>query len=892
MDKFYQACYTRVGGADRNSGWQLTNTSPDFPAKLLNAFEQRQKGNEPVGRTTPRNVKGEFLCALELSCEADAVSLTRIQYGVPCHGREGLYSHGFLFPNAYELLKDPNRILSLSEENFCFHGDRPDPEQALELYLQRTARIPDALAWGQGWTLERALERTGMKQRSYKEFVCCLYGSWAKSAKTTIYVKTDGTDEMARAMMYLTYVSLPYSMRTKLTASTFPDAKNVTMVLTHELPDGCRYFDPSNGMNNVLTTNQRKRWEKMPFVTMLFDDDGPRFDDLERQLDEMGDRYSQDITTLETACQFSQDGAEANPVDQLYNFLDIRQDFNAMMEQKVARKLDEVSHIITAQGLTVSEDMEQMLNQRLNCAGSEELRSAGYRYKSARLSRMDLDEGCRYLKNNDADFNVLRENLRHTENGLALLTEYYRREIAAVIDGPACTYEALVDCAGLFCDLGSMGELWNMVLLTAKGIAADSCRRAVLQMRTEGAEAGTPTPLYLALKGYTGFAGRISELQRIPASERGDLISALQRSFAAMSEEWVREYDKNFRRSFDPNRMAEYVQFYTKDFTKAATLRYSTMLLQKYLAAEQGELQVLLEFVEGGCVFDTYAADGAGVRRRTRLEPASADERDLIERSLFSHWVDQEKVQNNAWMWTVIKDYNRDPRQKNLRKFQELDEKSYLFWERAARLQNLNMIWLMLQKKSVLVLADGILERSIALNERYWTDERLEMLIGQCDACVRDGKSEAKEVRDILAAERGLRAETARENQKQAQRDQRDREKEAKRTAKQEKKTEKQAAQTEPVRKQPGVANKFTEENPAGYVPFKADPPKKPAPQKKADPDNTDSVLDFLGTGHERKPQPVRDNGESLAPPLPKDEGPAKTEERGRLFGFLKKRRS
>ena len=42
MDKFYQACYTRVGGADRNSGWQLTNTSPDIPAKLLNAFEQRQ----------------------------------------------------------------------------------------------------------------------------------------------------------------------------------------------------------------------------------------------------------------------------------------------------------------------------------------------------------------------------------------------------------------------------------------------------------------------------------------------------------------------------------------------------------------------------------------------------------------------------------------------------------------------------------------------------------------------------------------------------------------------------------------------------------------------------------------------------------------------------------
>ena len=141
MDKFYQACYTRVGGADRNSGWQLTNTSPDTPAKLLNAFEQRQKGNEPVGRETPRDVNREFLCALDISCEQDTVSYTRIQYGVPCHGREGSYSHGYLFPNAYEFLKDPNRLLALADDNFCFHGSRPEPTEALELYLERTRQV-------------------------------------------------------------------------------------------------------------------------------------------------------------------------------------------------------------------------------------------------------------------------------------------------------------------------------------------------------------------------------------------------------------------------------------------------------------------------------------------------------------------------------------------------------------------------------------------------------------------------------------------------------------------------------------------------------------------------------------------------------------------------------
>lgn len=884
MDKFYQACYTRVGGADRNSGWQLTNTSPDIPAKLLNAFEQRQKGNEPVGRTTPRNAKGEFLCALEVSCEADAVCLTRIQYGVPCHGREGLYSHGYLFPNAYELLKEPNRVLALSEENFCFHGDRPDPEQALELYLQRTARVPETLDYGEGWTLERALERTGMKQRSYREFVCCLYGSWAKSAKTTIYVKTDGTDEMARAMVYLAWVSLPYSMRTRLTASTFPDAKNATMVLTHELPEGCRYFDPSNGMNNVLTANQRKRWEKMPFVTMLFDGEGPRFDALERQLGDMGDRYSQDTTTLQMACQMGLEGAEADPVDQLYDFLNIPQDFNAMMERKVAQKLDEVSRIITEQGLAMSDDMEKMLKERLKTAQSGELVSAGYRYKSARLSRMNLDEGCRYLKE-DPDFPVLRENLRHTDNGLGMLTEYYSREIAAVTDGPECGYENLLDCVMQFCDLSSMGDLWQRVFAAAKGIAADRCRRAVLQMRTGGTGTGAHTPLYLALDEYAAFARQLGKLEKIPGSERGDILDEVKRDVASVSGEWVREYDRQFRRNFDSGRMDEYELFYGKDFAGNSTLQYSALLLQKYLAAHDGAINVLLELTEKNYVIETHVPDGAGIRRSTRLGPESPDERDLIERSLYRYWTDSEAVQNNKWMWSVISDYNRDPRQKNLRRFQELDEKSYLFWERAARLQNLNMIWLMLEKKSVLVLADGILERSLARNERYWTDGRLNDLIRQCDACIRDGKDEAREIRDILTAEQDLRAGSLRENHKQAEKDKRDREKEAKRTARQEKKTEKQAEKkAAPVRNQPpqpGVPNRFTEEN--GYVQV------KPGPARRADYNETDAVLDLLDPGHR---QPGQDQGEHLAPPLPQSGEPDKSEERGGWLGIFKKRRS
>ena len=902
MDKFYQACYTRVGGADRNSGWKLTNTSADAPARMLNAFEQRQKGNEPVGRNTPRNAAGEFLCALEISCEADALALTRIQYGVPCHGREGSYSHGFLFPDAYELLKDPNRLLALSEDNFCFRGPRPDPEEALELYLQRTAQIPQSLTYGEPWTVERALERVGMRRGVYRKFVCCLYGSWAKSAKTTIYVKTDGTDEMAKALIYLAYAALPYSMRTRLGASTFPDAKNVTMVLTRELPDSCRYFDPVSGMHNVLTDNQYKRWNKMPFVSMLFEDTAPAFDGLERQLEEMGDRYSQDITMLQMACQMGLGGTDADPVDQLYDFLNIDLDFNEMMERKVAQRLDEVSRIVAEQGAAMSEDMEQLLDQRLNAALTEQLRSAGHRYKSARISRMDLDEGCRYLKGNPA-FEVLRRNLQGTESGLQMLTEYYSREIDGVLRDPGCTYGHLVDCAAAFGDLRCMGDLWQRIFTAAGKLASEHCRRAVLGMRTGTAEAGEHTPLYLALEDYAAFARQIGKLGMLPAEERGDILDEAMRGVAQVTEEWLREYDKQFRRSFDPKRLGEYQHFYNREFPKPSILRYSALLLQKYLAAADGSIGVLMDFTDNGCLFDTYTIDSSNVRRRTRLEPASRDELELIERSLFAFWADSEKVRKNVWMWDVIRELDKDPRKKkNLQSFCEKDTQTFRFWERAARLQNKNMIWLMLEKKAVLILAEGMLERSLRYNERYWTEEQLSSSISQCDACARDGKSEAKEIREVLANEQRSRLEAREEFQRLLEKNQREREKDGKRTAKQEKKAEKQAEkQAEQTEKQaqkqaaraarrdlqPGTPNKFTEEAPGGYVPV------KPSRAKQADPDETDSVLGFLGVGHSAPaPEPEDTPGANLADPLPKPEETEKSGERGGFLGLFRKRRS
>lgn len=935
MDKFYQACFTRVGGTDRTSGWQLTNLSEDIPGKLLSVFEQRQKGNEPVGRGMPRNRDREPLCALEISCEADSVGLTRIQYGVPCYGREGLFSQGFLFLNAYELLKEPNRLLSVADENFCFRAEiRPDSAEALQGYLDRTATPPAELVRGPGWTVGSALARTGMNRSSYKKLICCLYGSWAKSAKNAVWIKTDGTDEYVRAMLYLIYAALPYSMRPKVTASTFSDARNISVIFSHELSDGCRYFDPVNGMSNVLTSNQLKRWSRMPFVTMAFEDEAPRFDVLEELLARMGDRCSQDTNMLQIACQMGLGGADADPVDQLYDFLNIPQDYNEMMERWASEKVDAVAEIITAQGTELSSDMEQLLDQRLEAAQTRELRDACYRFKAARLSRMDLEEACRYLKDNPA-FDVLRENLRHTEKGLQILVEFYRWEIVPVVDDPKSSYEQLLESALLFCDLEGTDVLWRMICSAANKRAAEQARKAVLELRSGEAAAAEHTPLYQAMNDFAGFAKGVHRLEGIPERKRAVLVDALKQDVAKLSAEWTREYDKQFRQYFNPARIGEYQTFYNRDFHDREPLRYSTMLLQKYLAAPTGMIDVLLEFVEGGCLFNTYNSDGAGIRKRTQLKPENASEQKLIEQSLYSYWADTEAVRKNIWMWDEIKRLKDKPSKKNRQDFQVKDTKSFLFWERAARIRKMNPIWLMLEKGSVL-LTDGMLTRSLAENDRYWTDDCLNSMISRCEACVQNGKAEAKGVLEILKKEREHRAEQLEANRKRAEKDKKERDKEARRSAKKEKqnakqepeersakvetpaapqKTEGPSKPAEPEYKpyvkpgvksamdgQPGVPNKFTVDGPRGWnVPGLGTIPVVPEQKMVADVDDIDAVLDIVTPGYATPTEPVQPQepenpAEGFADPVKVEQ--KKTEEENKKGDFWdrlnlwKKRRS
>ena len=65
------------------------------------------------------------------------------------------------------------------------------------------------------------MEKYGLNRDLCVNFVKCALFPLFSSAQTTVFVKTDGSREMAMDLLYIIYHSLPYSLRPRVTASTY-----------------------------------------------------------------------------------------------------------------------------------------------------------------------------------------------------------------------------------------------------------------------------------------------------------------------------------------------------------------------------------------------------------------------------------------------------------------------------------------------------------------------------------------------------------------------------------------------------------------------------------------------------------------------------------------------
>lgn len=393
--EFFQACY-----AHPDTGWAVVNTSVNMPKGLADDFSLIQRANAGLaaGKPVPMGSSENPTCMLEIYCKNNAVGLVRTQYSLSDgQGRPISFSHGLIFPRAYELLKDPNNILRISSENFadkCISEEKkaeirstPGAFNQELIRISAAEKITSELLLREQFTFEKSLSICGLSEAEYRRYILAIYAHLLSSnTEKNLYIKTDGSEAYAWNLLYLTYIALPYSMRTLLSASTYlrSEQHNSKLIFCSRLPEGVPQIDPIAGINNVMNDMTEKRTkDRNPFITIALDyvisEKQDRFyKAIEACLCLMGNERLNTLQHINLACSICL--KEYNNSEKLpwitYSWLALPVNNSEKWEKTVCfllRRADE-------QGIKLGEEVDKLLSSRLETAVTEDFREQAESY--------------------------------------------------------------------------------------------------------------------------------------------------------------------------------------------------------------------------------------------------------------------------------------------------------------------------------------------------------------------------------------------------------------------------------------------------------------------------------------------------------------------------------
>ncbi len=390
MSDFYQACY-----AHPDTGWAVINVSPDMPKELSDDFSLIERTNAGLasGKTIEMGASENPTCMSEIYCRRDAVGLVRTQYGISDgQGRPISFAHGYIFTDAYELLKDPNNILQITRDNF---GDmRMTEEEKAEIrstpgavnreLINRTApdMVPEEFVKRDPFTVEGALSVCGLDAEKYKIYMYTILSHLLTSnTEKNLYIKTDGTEEYAWNLMYLTYSAIPYSMRPLISCSTClrKEQHNTKLIFCYDIPEGVPQIDPVTGTNNVMNeTVQKRTMDRNPFMGRLIDfileGNGSKFHEgMEKILEMMGDKRLNTLQVINIGYSIVGSKDHTNPdklPGVLYNWLSLPVKNSETWELIVIQFLCNVDDL----KVTLGEEVKDLLNKRMQDSVTERFR--------------------------------------------------------------------------------------------------------------------------------------------------------------------------------------------------------------------------------------------------------------------------------------------------------------------------------------------------------------------------------------------------------------------------------------------------------------------------------------------------------------------------------------
>ena len=278
IGNFYQAVY-----AHPDEGWAIINKSDDLPEKYADDFSAIERANAGLssGTLVPMGNNENPSCMLELYFKNDTAGLVRIQYGLSdVQGRPVSFAHGYIFKDAYGLLKTPEDILSVKNENFADKRISEDQKTeirstpgALNKALIENSKVEDMpleLIKDRMFSSKEALEVCAMTKESYIRYILAVYVHIiAAKSDNNLYIKTDGSERYFKHLLFLTYSAVPFSMRSMLSASTYLHAEqhNTKLIFCAELPANMPYIDPVSGDSNILSDALEKRTkDRNPFI--------------------------------------------------------------------------------------------------------------------------------------------------------------------------------------------------------------------------------------------------------------------------------------------------------------------------------------------------------------------------------------------------------------------------------------------------------------------------------------------------------------------------------------------------------------------------------------------------------------------------------------------------
>lgn len=573
--KFYQACFTRVDTGDLSAGWQVVNPSADIPQSMISFFENQEKANDIS--VSKQNPDGSPLQVTKIICDQKNIGLVQVQYGLSDNsGRARFFSHGYVADDPYTVLKNPEKILSLSEENFHFR-------------VEETQNMPKELRHTQSFDEKSILNKYKMDRALCVQFIKCALFPLFSSTQTTVFVKTDGSRAMAMELLYLLYRALPYSLRPRVTASTYakPTGANSMYVFTDDMPAVGSFVDSLTGANNILGGAYEKRLERFPFAVQ-YAEKMPQtceahdayYTALEDVLRDMGDIHLHKMESLRLAygTLTSAEIADKEIGGLLYDWLSLPVSAN----EKVITRIEGLVCAATAKGIELSENVIGLLENCIRQTHAQELYQAYIAYQAQSLIRMGkeavekLDTFRKSPTLFQAMYADLCDALQKTHEGKALLYAYYLVKANQLVNTRACTYGNMIT---FISECTYKGDIQKV-----RELFCQKCRDILLAEQQKG-------------KDFRKLYGAYQ--QAIRTIDPGREIQW---------EEITDAYDRAFRTHFDSNRIREYVVFYQQydRYPWSDWYPWSGDFLTVWKALDKQEFDVAKKYVKQSCSLGSY----------------------------------------------------------------------------------------------------------------------------------------------------------------------------------------------------------------------------------------------------------------------------------------------